>query len=140
VILIDEDTKTSYNLQSNHRLEFATQRLTEKHFKLVAGAQSFVESESPQVELQPKDYVLMQNFPNPFNPATQIIYALPQPARVALQVFNVEGKLVATLVNERQEKGSHTVVWSAAGVGSGVYFIRLEAGKFSSVRKCVLAK
>ena len=138
--LIDEDTRTTYDLRSNHRLEFVTRRLAEKHFKLIAGSRSFVESKSPEAELHPKDYALLQNFPNPFNPATQIIYSLPRNSRVEVTVYNIRGEKVATLVNEDQEAGSHTIVWNAAQAGSGIYFIKLEAGGFSTMKKCLLVK
>jgi hypothetical protein len=138
--LFDEDTETTYDLRSNHRLGFATRRLSEKHFKLITGAKSFVESQAPEVELYPKDFALLQNFPNPFNPATQIIYSLPQDSRVQVSVYNIRGEKVATLVNEDQEAGSHTIVWNAAQAGSGIYFIKLEAGGVSRMKKCLLVK
>jgi len=138
--LIDEDTKTIYDLRSNQRLEFATRRLAKKHFKLIIGVKSFVESQAPETELHPKDYVLLQNFPNPFNPATQIIYSLPRNSRVELSVYNIRGEKVAMLVNENQEAGSHTIVWNAAGAGSGIYFIKLEAGGLRLMKKCLLVK
>jgi len=140
VFLIDEDTRTTYDLRSNHRLEFVTRRLAEKHFKLIAGPQSFVESQSPEAELHPKGYVLLQNFPNPFNPATQIIYSLPQNAKVELSIYNIRGEKVATLVNDDQEAGSYTIVWNAAQAGSGIYFIRLEVGGYRTMKKCLLMK
>lgn len=138
--LFDEDTKTNYDLRGNLRLQFATRRLAEKHFLLIIGAKSFVESQSPEGELHPKDYALLQNFPNPFNPATQIIYSLPKNARVELSVYNIRGEKVATLVNQDQDAGSHTIVWNAAQVGSGIYFIKLEAGGFRMMKKCLLVK
>ncbi len=140
VFLIDEDTRTIYDLHSNQRLEFATRHLAEKHFKLITGAKSFVESESPEAELHPKDYALLQNFPNPFNPATQIIYSLPQDSRVEVSVYNIRGEKVAMLVNENQEAGSHSIVWNAAQGGSGIYFIKLEAGGMRMMKKCLLIK
>ena len=78
----------------------------------------------------PKNFVLGQNFPNPFNPTTQIDYTLPEPARVELRVYNILGQEVKTLVNFEQAAGSHQVVWdgtdaSGNGVSSGIYFYKL---------------
>ena len=78
----------------------------------------------------PKDFVLGQNFPNPFNPTTRIDYALPEPAHVELRVFNILGQEVKTLVNYEQAAGSHQAVWdgtdaSGNGVSSGIYFYKL---------------
>jgi len=59
---------------------------------------------------------------------------------VEVSVYNVRGERVATLVNERQESGSHTVVWNAEKVGSGVYFIRMQAGRVERIKKCLFVK
>ncbi|MCL4705999.1 VCBS repeat-containing protein [bacterium] len=138
--LVDEETETAYNLRSNNRLEFAIKNLTEKKFKLFAGNQSYVTAQAREVELYPQNYALLQNFPNPFNPATQIIYSLPEAGMVELSVYNIHGQLVAKLVNELQSAGSHTAVWQARRAGSGVYWIRLQAGKTTVMKKCLLIK
>ncbi len=88
----------------------------------------------------PSSFELLQNFPNPFNPVTQIIYSLPEASHVEVSVYNIRGERVATLVNEAQEMGSHTVVLNAEKVGSGVYFIRMQAGRIERMRKCVFVK
>ncbi len=94
---------------------------------------------------QPKDFSLSQNFPNPFNPQTGIRYALPQDANVRLVVFNVLGQKVKTLVDEHQTMGYNTVWWDGKDengdqAASGIYFYRLEADKFSEVKKMMLVK
>ncbi len=90
----------------------------------------------------PTEFALSQNYPNPFNPSTRIDYAVPAGSRpmVSLQVFDLLGRQVATLVNEVKEPGRYSVVWSAAGVASGVYYYRLNAGEFQSIRKMVVLK
>jgi hypothetical protein len=86
------------------------------------------------------EYQLHQNYPNPFNAATKIGYVLAEPGLVKLSIFNLLGKEIATLVNERQQSGSYEVFWNAKGFPSGTYFCRLEVGTFKTTRKLVLVK
>jgi flagellar hook capping protein FlgD/cohesin domain-containing protein len=96
----------------------------------------------------PKAYSLSQNSPNPFNPSTTISYELPEAAgaiKVVLDVYNIRGQRVVTLVDELKDAGKYTVNWdgrdaSGRAVSSGVYFYRMQAGEFSSVRKMVILK
>ena len=88
----------------------------------------------------PLVYELAQNYPNPFNPTTKIEYSIPVQAQVVLKIYNVVGQEVATLVNEVQKAGIHNVKFSASNLSSGVYFYRLSAGDFTSVKKMVLLK
>jgi hypothetical protein len=91
----------------------------------------------------PKDFALGQNFPNPFNPETEISYELPRQSQVVLTVFNLIGQKVNTLVNSKAMPGRHTIRWHGtddAGrrLSSGVYLYRLEAEDRIFVRKMVL--
>ena len=91
----------------------------------------------------PKTYFLHQNYPNPFNPSTIINYQLPLSNDVELSVYNLLGQKVATLVSEKQKAGYHQVKWDAsrwAGMASGIYLYRLEAGEYIETRKMVLMK
>jgi len=94
--------------------------------------------------LTPEESALFQNYPNPFNPSTRIQYSLEKAAQVSLKVYNVLGDEVATLVNGRQEAGSYTVSFNTnkgkLNLSSGVYFYRLEAGSFVSMKKLILMK
>jgi photosystem II stability/assembly factor-like uncharacterized protein len=88
----------------------------------------------------PPSYILAQNYPNPFNPSTTIHYALPHTSFVTLTVYNALGQQVAQLVNEQQQAGYHDVVFRGDGLASGVYFYRIQAGDFVSVKKLLLLK
>jgi phosphatidylserine/phosphatidylglycerophosphate/cardiolipin synthase-like enzyme len=88
----------------------------------------------------PLTYQLEQNYPNPFNPNTEIGFQVPSAGVTALRVYDVLGREVATLVNETRAAGSYRVRWNADGFASGVYFYRLEAGKFIQTRKMILLK
>ena len=96
-------------------------------------------------ELIPAAFELRQNAPNPFNPITVISYALPEKARVTVEVYNIAGRLVRTLVDEEQEAGLRSVTWdgtdeSGRSVASGVYLYRVDAGERSAKRRMVLLK
>ena len=88
----------------------------------------------------PKTYYLSQNYPNPFNSTTMIHYQLPEPAHVIIKIMNSLGKEVATLVNRSQNSGVYTIQWQANNQASGIYFISIEAGSFSQIRKMVLLR
>ncbi len=91
-------------------------------------------------ELLPDRFALEQNYPNPFNPVTDIQFSLPEPANVRLDVFNVLGQKVATLLDENLPAGYHRVEWDAGSYASGVYLYRIQAGTFTDTRKMVLLK
>jgi hypothetical protein len=88
----------------------------------------------------PTTYSLHQNYPNPFNPSTTISYDMPARSHVTLKIFNVLGQEVATFVCGEVEAGRHQVQWDAGHLSSGVFFYRLQAGKFVENRKMILLK
>ncbi len=88
----------------------------------------------------PRRFALHQNFPNPFNPVTTIVYEVPAAGKVELSVFNVLGQKVAQLVNNRQSAGIYQVKFNAAKLSSGIYFYRLKQGKRSKIKKMVVIK
>ena len=96
----------------------------------------------------PRAFSLSQNFPNPFNPSTVISYTIPEQSEqvaVKLNVFNIRGQVVKTLLDQVQGPGIYTVEWdgmdnSGRRAASGVYFYRISAGDFVSMRKMVLLK
>lgn len=96
----------------------------------------------------PQEYNLLQNYPNPFNPTTKIKYSIPSVTlrqaqsdiRVALKVYDILGREVATLVNEEKPEGEYEVEFNAANLPSGIYFYQLRAGEFTETKKMVLLK
>ncbi len=91
-------------------------------------------------EVVPANYSLSQNYPNPFNPSTTIKYSIPQSSFVKIKVFNTIGQEVAELVNQELQTGNYEVTFDARNLPSGIYFYRLEAGKFVQTNKMILIK
>jgi len=89
---------------------------------------------------QPAGFHLVQNFPNPFNPSTEIRFELEAPAHGSLKVYNLQGQEVAVLKEGSLSAGSHQVVFDASGLSSGVYFCTLEVGAHSATRKMLLVR
>ena len=84
--------------------------------------------------------VLEPGYPNPFNPSTNIRYRLAGQADVLLEVYDLGGRRIATLVNQSQQPGAYMVPFDGAGLASGIYFVRLQAGAYSSIQKLTLIK
>ncbi len=88
----------------------------------------------------PDAFSVKAAYPNPFNPATMLSFSLPEVAKVTLNVFDVQGRLVATLVNGLREAGQHQVTFDGSNLSSGVYLYTLQAGSYSATGKMVLMK
>jgi hypothetical protein len=96
---------------------------------------------------KPAAFYLLQNYPNPFNPTTTIKFSggsasgrTGEPARVTLKVYDLLGREVVTLVDERKQPGVYTVTWDAGKVPSGAYFYRLTAGGYTQTKAMVVMK
>ncbi|NOX66748.1 MAG: T9SS type A sorting domain-containing protein, partial [Chlorobi bacterium] len=101
--------------------------------------------EKDRSENLPKKFVLYQNYPNPFNPSTTIKYQIPsnvksETSNTKLIVYDILGREVATLVNEKQKPGNYEIVFNASNLPSGIYFYSMHAGEFNSVKKMILLK
>ncbi len=95
--------------------------------------------------LYPDQFTLWQNYPNPFNPATQISYAIPEASFLEIQVYNIFGQKIKTLISKYQTPGNHAVTWdgtdnSGKRVSSGIYYYRLTADNFNKTMKMTLIK
>ncbi len=92
-------------------------------------------------EILPSEFALYQNYPNPFNPVTSIEYQLSQISKVDLNIYNLLGQKVATLVSNKQQAGSYKVEWVASGFASGVYIYKISTDQgFSNSKKLLLIK
>ena len=116
-------------MQTGSGLTYYTMQLSDK---------SEIESINPVTQLQ-------QNYPNPFNPTTTIAYNLASDGMATLEVYNIKGQRVTTLVNKQHNAGSHTIVWdgkddSGRAVSSGIYYYRLNTENGSITHKMLLLK
>ena len=146
-VLIDAasvDNRTSYNADgiswtSDPRFDLRFRPVISTDRGDLTGVQAAGDAHTP------KKFDLSQNYPNPFNPVTTFMYQLPKEADVSIRIFNLLGKEVKNLVDTRQSVGKYHVTWDGRDendipVSSGVYFIRMNAGEFSKVRKIMLVK
>ncbi len=96
-------------------------------------------------DVLPKAFALLPNYPNPFNPETFIRFALPKASRVCIEIYNIQGQLVQTLLDQDMAPGWQQIVWnglneSGSQIGSGVYLLHFKAGEFQQVRKMSLVR
>jgi len=86
------------------------------------------------------DFHLYQNYPNPFNPVTRINFDIPKNGNVSLKIFDIQGKVVKTLINGFRQAGSYSAEFNAGNLSSGVYYYKLESGNYTKVMKMMLLK
>jgi len=88
----------------------------------------------------PDEYILGKVYPNPFNPITNVIFALPEDGHVSVEIFNLKGQLIDSIFNGFMYAGEYHVSWNAEGLVSGTYFVNMNAGSYQSTQKVVLMK
>ena len=88
----------------------------------------------------PPEYILLNNYPNPFNPVTKIKYEIPERSFITIKVYDVLGNEVVTLLNEEKSPGNYEIEFTGKGLTSGIYFYKLQAENFISVKKMILLK
>ncbi|MCP4581435.1 MAG: T9SS type A sorting domain-containing protein [candidate division Zixibacteria bacterium] len=103
--------------------------------------------EAPQTDIDdntvsplPQSFSLAQNYPNPFNARTIINYNLPTSSDVTIDIYDLLGRKITTLVDKKQQAGSHQAVWNGEGISSGIYFYKIQAGDFVETKKMLLVK
>ena len=130
---------TDNHLHLLHSKGVGTNQLSE--IQLVGDGTGLVTSVRPASKSsQPSEFQLCSNFPNPFNPSTMIVFFLPRNEQVTLNVYDISGRLIETLVQGDVPAGEHRLHWSAQGLASGVYICRLEAKDFSNSIKMIYQK
>jgi hypothetical protein len=91
-------------------------------------------------KLNPTEFKLFDNYPNPFNPSTTLRYSIPQASFTTLKIYDELGREVVTLVNETKSAGIYEVEFNASNLSSGIYYYTLQAGSFSKTNKMILMK
>ncbi len=140
IYLYDRDTGRSYNLKQQQEINFAAKGRAEKNFILVAGTQSYLESLSLETQFTPTYFELSPVFPNPFNPVTQLNYSIIREGHVTLEVYNLLGQKISTLVDNNLPEGNYTAVWQPQNASSGIYLFKLTMGKKVQIQRGLLIK
>ncbi|MGH1363214.1 MAG: FlgD immunoglobulin-like domain containing protein [Calditrichia bacterium] len=139
------DVERRFTYGDGDDLAIAMAGKTTRKLRIILGDEDFAAANSDGIPLVPLEFALDQNYPNPFNPETTIRYQLKQISTVTLDIYNVLGQRVRSLVDGKVDTGAHAVVWdgrsdSGVSVASGVYIYRLKAGEYVNARKMVLVR
>lgn len=142
VVLVDPAAGEAYDLRTASTVTIRSEK-GPRSLRLLVGSSDYVETKQ-QVAL-PSDLQFLPNYPNPFSDQTTLEYVLPDPATVRLAVYDVLGRQVRVLVDERQKAGRHTVQWnghdeSGRRMASGMYLARLIVGETTKVRKMTFVR
>jgi N-acetylneuraminic acid mutarotase len=136
-------TTISENCPENTEVPFALDITSNNYTFWIDTFSIFVVQPSTTIntrENSPRKFVLNQNYSNPFNPTTNIEFSIPNSEFVTLNIYNILGEEVTTLVSDRLPAGSYSYEWDASNLASGVYLYRLQAGNYVQTRKMVLMK
>ena len=149
-IFLSSDYGDSWILVNDYMPDYSVSALVSSGNYLMAGTAGAGIWQRPLSEIiteiindennNPFLYSLSQNYPNPFNPVTTIGYQIPQTSFVSLKVYDILGREVANLVKEEKYAGNHEVEFNASSLTSGIYFYKLRAGNYTSVKKMILMK
>lgn len=146
IFLLDIEKERAYDITESMvysgRFEKKEYR---RHFKILIGTDEFIGSNTDGIPIIPIEFALFQNFPNPFNPRTTIRYALARSGNVRLEIFNLIGQKVKTLVHENLKTGQYSADWDGTNdrgtqVATGVYYYRLQTSHFQEVKKMTFIK
>lgn len=136
----DANYKATYELAGMDSITILVSNVSSNSITYNYNAVGATSGVSTFVNNSPTSFCLYQNYPNPFNPSTTIRFTLQKSEQVSLEIFNLAGQEVATLVNEVCLAGEHQVQWQADGLPGGIYFCRLQLGKNSQIKKLILQK
>jgi hypothetical protein len=143
--LLDQDRDCLLPIQDGKTQLEAEDPGKAKRLRLIAGTEEFAERNNEGTPLVAYQFKLMPNFPNPFNPETHIEFHLAEKSDVALEIYNVLGQKVRTLIRGREETGVHHEVWDGKddvgrSMNSGIYFCRIQTEKFTTTKKMILVR
>jgi hypothetical protein len=144
--LLDKDLKMAYDLSHIQWHLTIRNNVKTRKFRLLVGTSEFISSKVLDLAIIPKSYELRQNFPNPFNPNTFIIFTLPVDERVRFEIYNLLGQKIKTLINDEvYNSGYHMVQWDGLNengreAATGIYLFRCSAGDFMKVKKGILIR
>lgn len=138
LIITDQNSETAHYLSKNEPFEFEMTGSKQSSLSLLVELGNSVSNEDNYTK--PKRFSVAQNYPNPFNPETVISYQLPKDSFISVQVFNINGALVSTLVNKNQSTGSYSIKFDGSGISSGIYFYRITSTNESITKRMVLIK
>ncbi len=97
-------------------------------------------TQGDDTEIAPEEFRLVQNYPNPFNPSTTVRYDVAAQTHVKIEVYNIQGELISTLIDEIKERGTYEVEFQASNLPSGIYMLQMQAGDFKGLQKMMLIK
>ncbi len=145
IFILDKDYISAIPVKDNKFTIEINREFPVRHLKFIIGTETFAQQNNEEIPLVPVQYRLKQNYPNPFNSGTIIQYQLGKRTPVELTIFDILGRKVRTLINEKQTTGSHSIHWnglneSGTQVASGIYFYRLQAGDFMETRKLLVVR
>jgi len=147
IFLVDEAMQYKQNLREHGTYQYQPRRLeSATAFTLIVGKADFVAAQTANAQGIPNDFVLEQNFPNPFNPETAIRFGLPKAEMVTIKILDLNGREVTTVLDRVElPAGRHQRVWNGRDdqgqtVASGIYFYQLQVGSFMTTRKLTLMR
>ncbi|MCH6559278.1 T9SS type A sorting domain-containing protein, partial [candidate division KSB1 bacterium] len=144
--LLDNSTLQKIDIREIFEYEFLPdQNSLQREFDLIIGTNEYVENSDQLAELSPESFYLSQNFPNPFNAGTSLFYQVKEQSEVRIKVLNILGQEVRKLLSETHIPGTYRINWDGSAdnghaMGSGIYIIQFEAGKFQQIRKVLLIR
>jgi hypothetical protein len=138
-MVVASETKVNFGKES---IETS---LNHNQYKLIVGTTDFLREKASDYLLVPKEFKLVQNYPNPFNPSTNIRYQLPKSSQVNIDIYNILGQKVISLLSEKQEPGYYQLEWDGLNqsnqfVSSGIYFLQLRTKNFNRTIKMILQR
>lgn len=145
-LLIDEQLQTTQNLRDNATYKINGSATHPQKLKLVVGTLAFTDQQTDAITLDDEDFKLLPNFPNPFTQTTTIPFYLPDASKVHMEVYNILGEKVTTLLEGRSlPAGQQRAIWNgsnAAGqlVANGLYLVKFTAGEYSTTRKITVLR